>query len=243
MQNLYKLKIKTVTELTGHPQILHSNTTIIDNEQKAELGLRSVDKQGNEYIYLQGVGSMVAGDWVVYNEDYGTTRLTANEVGPVAIAMAAINATTSYGWYQIFGVNTIARTDTISADKSLYIDGTAGRADDLGVSGDLIIGAYSMTADTSNVATVFISYPHVSDDLGSSSAVSYADAETPTGTINGSNAIFTLANSPSPATSLILIKNGAVQTAGGVDYTLSGLTITYVTAPADGSTHIAWYRY
>lgn len=231
-----------MAELTGHIQIFHSKTSIVDTTQLASLGSRGVDKNGNEYIYLQGVGSTVAGDWVVYNEDYGTTRLVANEVGPVAIAMAAVNATTSYGWYQIFGVNTVARTDTISADKSLYIDGTAGRVDDLGVTGDLIIGAYSMTADTSNVATVWITYPHVSDDLGGG-AVTYSDNEVPAGAINGSNATFTLTNAPSPVGSLILVLNGAVQRAGGVDYTLSDLTITYVTAPPDGSTHVSWYRY
>ena len=232
-----------MTELTGHAQILHSNTTIVDTSKLAELGLRSVDKNGNEFIYLQGVASTVAGDWVVYNEDYETTRLTANEVGPVAIAMAAINATTSYGWYQIFGVNEISRTDTISADKSLYIDGSTGRADDLGVAGDLIIGAYSMPADTSNVATVFLVYPHVSDDLGSGGATSYGDNETPSGTINGTNKEFTLANAPSPAGNLVLVLNGAVQTAGGVDYTLSSLTITFVNAPPDGSGLKAWYRF
>lgn len=225
---------------TGHIQIFHSDTSIVDSTQKATLGARAIDKSGNEYVYLLGVASTVAGDWVVYNESYATTRLVADEVGPVAIAMAAITAD-EYGWYQIFGVNTVARTDTIAADKALYIDASTGRADDLGVAGDLIIGAYSMTADTSNVATVFIIYPSVSNDLGG--GATYADNETPGGTINGTNAEFTLANAPSPAGSLILILNGAVQTAGGVDYTLSSLTITYVTAPLDGSAHKAWYRY
>jgi hypothetical protein len=32
------------------------------------------------------------------------------------------------------------------------------------------------------------------------------------------------------------------QTAGGEDYTLSGSTITYVTAPGTGEKHIAHYK-
>lgn len=155
-----------MANLTGTAQAFHGDTATVDTSQLAPLGMRAWDEDGAEYIYLQGVGSTVAGDWVVFDENYATTRLVANEVGPVAIAMAAINATTSYGWYQIFGKNTIARTDTVAADKSLYIDGTAGRADDAGIAGDLIVGAYSMTADSSNVATVWLTYPHVSDDLG-----------------------------------------------------------------------------
>ncbi len=72
---------------------------------------------------------------------------------------------------------------------------------------------------------------------------SFADNETPTGTINSSNDTFTLANSPSPAGSLVLILNGAVQTAGGVDYTLTGNSIVYVNAPETGMAHIAFYRF
>ncbi len=232
-----------MTQLTGHVQIYHSNTAIVDDSLSAILGIRSIDKQGNEYVYLKGVGSTVAGDWVSFDHNYATTRLVAGAVGPVAIAMAAINSTSSYGWYQTFGTNTIARTDTISANKALYIDGTAGRADDLGVTGDLIIGAYSMTADASNVATVFLTYPNVSASLGGSN--SFADGETPSGTINGVNATFTLSNSPNPAASLVLTKNGVVQSAGGNGYTLSGLTITFTTLaiPQTGDELLAWYRY
>src|SRR3990167_7100849 len=167
-----------MANLTGSPQVFHSNTDTIDDSQKVALGTRGFDTSGNEYIYLQGVGSTAAGSWVVYNEDRATTLIVANEVGPVAIAMAAIDATTSYGWYQIYGKNTIAKTDTVAADKPLFIDGTAGRADDAGVTGDIIVGAYSMTADTSNVATVMLTYPHISDDLGAASGGSIGGDDT-----------------------------------------------------------------
>jgi hypothetical protein len=73
--------------------------------------------------------------------------------------------------------------------------------------------------------------------------VAFADAETPSGTINSVNTTFTLVSSPNPAASLMLHLNGVLQTAGGVDYTLAGNTITYVTAPATGDKHIAWYRH
>lgn len=155
-----------MANLTGSPVVFHSDTSTVDTSQQVPLGTRGYDTSGNEYIYLQGVASTAAGNWVIFDENYATTLLAANGVGPVAIAMAAISATTKYGWYQIFGKNTIAKTDTVAADKALYIDGTAGRADDAGVAGDIIVGAYSMAADVSNVTTVSINYPHVSDDLG-----------------------------------------------------------------------------
>jgi hypothetical protein len=72
---------------------------------------------------------------------------------------------------------------------------------------------------------------------------SFADNETPGGTIGGGNVTFTLAHAPSPAGSLILSLGGLVQwqnVAG--DYTLSGSTITFATAPTSGPL-VAWYRF
>ena len=135
----------------------------VHTSKKWRLGTVKTDVAGNKYIFLSGVASNAIGNWVVYDEDYGATRLIADEVGPVAISMSAFDATTDYGWAQIWGVNTVADTDTVAADKALFIDGTTGRADDADVAGDAIHGAFSMTADTSNVATVFLSYPWVSD--------------------------------------------------------------------------------
>lgn len=118
------------------------------------------------FIYLKGITSTAAGSWVTYNGSTGVTALlAANAQGPVAIAMAALDASTKFGWYQVRGINTIASTDTVAADKPLYIDGTSGRADDAVVAGDLIANAFSMTADTANVATVLIRFPFVTDTL------------------------------------------------------------------------------
>lgn len=58
--------------------------------------------------------------------------------------------------------------------------------------------------------------------------------ETPTGTVNGSNTTFTLANTPLVGTEAVYL-NGVLQEPGaGNDYTISGATITYLTAPATG---------
>lgn len=62
-----------------------------------------------------------------------------------------------------------------------------------------------------------------------------------TGTINGSNTIFTLPSSP-PAGGLLLLENGLMQTSGaGNDYTITGNTITFAIAPAIGAALLAFY--
>ncbi len=63
--------------------------------------------------------------------------------------------------------------------------------------------------------------------------------ETPSGTINGTNTIFTTTHQPA-----LLELNGAYQTAGGVDYTLTGTgpyTETFVNAPVSGSNLTSLY--
>jgi hypothetical protein len=72
----------------------------------------------------------------------------------------------------------------------------------------------------------------------------FSDGETPSGTINGSNVTFTLAFVPSPATSVQLYLNG-LQMDQGVDYTITGSTVSFVSAsvPQTGDVLLASYRY
>lgn len=72
--------------------------------------------------------------------------------------------------------------------------------------------------------------------------VQAVDGETPAGTLNGTNLIFTLAFQPA-ASSLHLYRNGLRQKLG-LDYTLSGNTITFLVAavPQPGDTLLADYR-
>jgi hypothetical protein len=70
----------------------------------------------------------------------------------------------------------------------------------------------------------------------------FIDNETPTGTINGSNTAFTLANTP-VAGSVSLYLNGQLLVSGaGNDFTISGTAITMIIAPLTGDVLIANYR-
>lgn len=77
---------------------------------------------------------------------------------------------------------------------------------------------------------------------GTTNAI-FQDAETPRGAVNGSNGSFTLANTPGSPASLKLFKNGVLQ-ASGVDYTLSGANVTFVSnsTPKSGDILLAYYR-
>lgn len=74
-------------------------------------------------------------------------------------------------------------------------------------------------------------------------ALTFADNEVPTGTINGSTTAFSLAHTPNPAASLNCFENGVQQRAAGADFTLVTATATWGTAPPTGTTLVCSYRY
>jgi hypothetical protein len=71
----------------------------------------------------------------------------------------------------------------------------------------------------------------------------YVDGETPAGVVDGANTTYSLAGTPSPASSLALYRNGMLQKTG-FDYSLTGSSIQFVTAatPQPGDTLLASYR-
>jgi hypothetical protein len=69
----------------------------------------------------------------------------------------------------------------------------------------------------------------------------YVNRETPTGTINGVNVTFTLANTPVAGTEQLFLNGLLLEPGAGNDYTISGATVTMLTAPATGDRLKACY--
>lgn len=65
--------------------------------------------------------------------------------------------------------------------------------------------------------------------------------EVPAGTLNGTNATFTLSFTPSPS-DLMLTLNGVGQNPA-VDYTISGATITFTVPPVSSDWMMAFYTH
>lgn len=119
-----------------------------------------------ELIYLPGCASTARGSVVTISGAVGTytsALIAARAIGDVAVALAAVTAATSFGWYQTRGVG-VALCDAGVADgAALYIDGTSGRCDDTAVAGDAIQGMRAASADDTNTCLVVMNYPKVGD--------------------------------------------------------------------------------
>lgn len=70
---------------------------------------------------------------------------------------------------------------------------------------------------------------------------SFASNETPVGTVNGTNTTFTLNATPVSDT-LALYRDGQLLKGAGNDYTLTGNSISFTTAPVTGSVLTAFYQ-
>lgn len=162
-----RLQVHT-SEPTTNTDGVSVSVTAVGTTQLMPLGTRITDTNGNEFIYMKGVSGVTAtSNWVSFDEDHVTTLLAANAVGRVAVAMGVCDANTKFGWFQIYGKCAVAATDAVAVDKQVYIDATAGRVDDGAVTGDIVIGAITRSTDSStNIATVELNYPMVSDVLG-----------------------------------------------------------------------------
>lgn len=134
----------------------------VDASQKFRLGTEVKDIAGNRYVYLKGVGSTAAGDVVAYDENYETTRLLQATIGRIAVAKAAIDATTKFGWYQVWGKATSVKVAaSFAADQAgTYATSTAGTVDDSGAGAEeFIYGMWGRSAIASGTATMELNYP------------------------------------------------------------------------------------
>jgi hypothetical protein len=137
----------------------------VDTVKRFALG-HHIDLGNVAYVYVQGVASGAANALVTYTTGGVTTLLAANAKGMVGVLKSALDATTKYGFAQIkcLDGDCLISTDTVAANTVPYIDGTAGRVDDLAVIGDKVYNMIITSADASNVATAWFSYPYVTDE-------------------------------------------------------------------------------
>jgi hypothetical protein len=115
------------------------------------------------YVYVQGVTSGAAGKHVTFTSAGVTTLTVADANGNIGILMSALDATTKYGFIQVFGISTTADVTALTAGAAAYLTATGGRLDETDVAGDQVHNYVGIVTGASNVATVFLNYPYVID--------------------------------------------------------------------------------
>lgn len=137
-----------------------------------DLGVVRLFSDGNHYIYLAGVASTAAGDWVNFKHGvWNTARLTTTMRGGVAIATSANTAATTYAWYGYVGSFTSNCLSATLSNGYLYATGTAGSAEDLLTKNELISNATATGAPVTSTGggsqVVSINRPQVGNYIES----------------------------------------------------------------------------
>lgn len=142
-----------------------------------------------------------------------------NGIYVVAASGAPARATDMDNWTEVPGAFVAVEIGTANADTIWLCTANQG-------------GTLNTTA---------ITWQQIPTTAGMTSA-NFVTREVPSGSINGSNVTFTLANTPTAGSEEVFL-NGILQDVGaGNDYTISGGTITYLAAPLTGEKLVVNYR-
>lgn len=160
----------TVAENTLIGQLIADTSTT----QKHQLGLIVKAKDPTygvgEFIYLKGVDSTAVGHIVNYDDTWLTALDTAAVSGPsrpLAIAMSAC-PTGSFGWYQISGMATAKKANSVSFADGAGLGSGSGLAVAV-ATGTVLQGAVvrAVASAKSDVVSVLIAInrPHGPSDV------------------------------------------------------------------------------
>lgn len=129
----------------------------VHSSQKNDLGAVRKFSDGNSYIYLKGVTSCADGSTVVFQPGVWTAVLIASGVkGSVAIATAAVDAATEYGWFTYIGQDVGISRSAVASNVALFAGGVAGAVDDAAVKGDQILGMFARNAGAADGGSVVL---------------------------------------------------------------------------------------
>lgn len=134
-------------------------------------------------------------------------------------AVAMTRATDMDAWTEIPGAFFAVEEGTTFADTIWLITANAG-----GTLGTTAITSQQIPTSAGLLNTNFV------------------DRETPTGLINGSNAAFTIANTPVSGSEHVYLNGMLLRSGTGNGYTIAGTTITLTTAPLTGEWLQVSYR-
>jgi hypothetical protein len=252
-------------QVSGYPSYRLSNDTIpFDQISGAPTFITSIS--GTSMVpglLLTASGTSVTLTGTATNPDYVTSSGTVSMISGT-LPFSQVSGVPSYflasgtlPFSQISGVPAFIT----GSGTALTISGTisASQVSNITVTGSSVAPGLTITGSGTNIAlsgtAINPSYVTSSGTVAMISGTIPASQvsgisvrfvkETPNGSINGTNRIFTLSNTPTAGSDLVFV-NGVLQDVGsGNDYQISGSTVTFESgnAPQSGDKIIVSYLY
>lgn len=202
------------------------------------------------------VGSLVAVEEGTANAD--TLWLITSDLGGT-LGTTAVTSIQLPGPSDILAGAGLTRTgqtiDVVAADNTMTINANSIQVK-LDAAGAIVVGASGIGVQVLAAGGLQITSNSLGIKLNGSSLTlgasglsvtnptpNFAVREIPSGLVDGSNAAYTLLTPPTAGSEEVFL-NGILQEPGaGNDYTISGWTVTFLTAPATGDRIRVSYRY
>ena len=186
----------------------------------------------------------------------GSVRVATTANGTLASAFA--NGQTVDGVTLATGNRILLKNQSTQSENGIYTVNASGaptRATDMDVWTEVPGAFIAVEEGSANADTIWLCTANQGGTIGSTaitfqqipttaglSNTNFVDKEVPSGSINGSNTAFTLANPPTSGSEHVYL-NGMLQESGaGNDYTISGASITMLSAPLTGEKLRVSYR-
>lgn len=187
-------------------------------------------------VYNSNGNAQFAENWIVPPSNVPIRVREVRVGGPGSVVGGGVAPSPQTTGFQISDV--LGLTAALNVRPTLGTGFTPSRAALINASGSLdgVIGNLSDCVHVDGSAG-----PCGTSAVNASAA--FVDGEIPSGTINSSNAVFTLATAPDPPSSLTLFRNGLLLRQG-TEYALSGAGITFSNPaiPTAGDVLLAGYR-
>ena len=152
----------------------------------------------------------------------------------------------------------LIKNQSSQAENGIYIVNASGaptRATDMDVWSEVPGAFVAVEEGTANADTIWLCTSNQGGTLNSTaitfqqipttaglSNTNFVDKEIPSGSINGSNTAFTIANSPVAGSEHVYLNGMLLESGAGNDYTISGANITLLSAPLTGEKLRVTYR-
>jgi hypothetical protein len=188
-------------------------------------------------VVLPAATTLVVGhQFYITNRSSGAVTVNANGGGLIQTLAASsyaiftcINNGTAAGTWDV-GYTSGGGSGTVTTVSVVSANGLAGTVANAGTTPAITLST-TVTGVLKGNGTAISAAVASTDYMA---PASFVTRETPTGTINGVNTTFTLANTPILNTEQVFL-NGLLQEPGaGIDYTISGATITMLNVPQTG---------
>lgn len=187
------------------------------------------------------------------------SKTSAKAATTANVTISNPGSSTFDGVTMVNGDILFVRAQTAQAENGLYVFNGASSAltrhESMDAWAEIPGALFAVEQGTTYADTLWLCTADAGGTLGSSAVTfmqlqvsaglqnsNFVDREVPSGSINGSNVTFTLAETPVTGSEHVFL-NGVLQTPGvGNDYTISGAVITIATAPLTGERIIVSYR-